>query len=74
MLQTHQNNNESKQQELLVEGSIRTGQGEVLNNEQFEKLQTSIENLSIDADDEREENGETQDEQNLTKKEENKGD
>jgi hypothetical protein len=40
----------------MGEGSVITGKGEV-NNENFEKLQTSIENLSIEADDERDEHG-----------------
>ena len=73
MLQT-QTNKETANKELLEnDPSVVTGKGEVTKEEQYEKLQTSIDNLSIDADDEREA-GETQDEQNVTKKEERKTD
>ena len=73
MLQT-QTKKETANKELLEnDPSVVTGKGEVTKEEQYEKLQTSIDNLSIDADDEREA-GETQDEQNVTKKEERKTD
>ena len=73
MLQTATNQETADKQELLaMDGSVITGKGEVLKDEQYEKLQTSVDNLSIDADDERDDNAETQDEQNLTKKEERK--
>ena len=49
----------TKQELLPVEGSVITGKGEVLKDEQYEKLQTSVDNLSIDADDERDDNIET---------------
>ena len=69
-----QTNKETTNKELLEnDPSVITGKGEVLKDEQYEKLQTSIDNLSVDADDEREA-GETQDEQNLSKKEERKTD
>ena len=46
-------------QAKIAESSVLTGKGEVT-NENFEKLQTSIENLSIEADDERDEHSKTQ--------------
>ena len=72
MLQTQTNKESASKKELLEnDPSVVTGKGEVLKDDQYEKLQTSIDNLSIDADDEREA-GETQDEQNLSKQEEKK--
>ena len=55
----HQTKTSPDKQKLeQMEGSVITGKGEV-NNELYEKLQTSIDNLSIDADDERDDNIET---------------
>ena len=73
MLQTQTKDGRKDKQELLpVEDSVITGKGDV---EQFEKLQGSINSLSIDAEDDRESKGlKTQGESKTAKEEETKKD
>lgn len=73
MLQTQTKDGRKDKQELLpVEGSVITGKGDV---EQFEKLQGSINSLSIDVEDDRESKGlKAQGESTTAKEEETKKD
>ena len=73
MLQTQTKDGRKDKQELLpAEGSVITGKGDV---EQFEKLQGSINSLSIDVEDERESKGlQAQGESTMAKEEETKKD